>query len=203
MIINENVQYTNNQEADEFVLKGSNKNKFHGIVNDNNYGTNGSIKGQRALYSNYSNNDKNADVNLKMPKIHANNMGITGENYIELGGDINLNNNPAQFRYDYNDNNQYGINLNVDGGIKTEDINVGMNLGPENNDNKIFKNTGNIGISMKKKGNLPSVNPKSKEFHASKIDEAGHFDVDNVNIDNLKTANVGVSGQKVGDRIIQ
>ena len=49
---------------------------------------------------------------------------------------------------------------------------------------------------------LPIVGNKSNDFKASKVDKAGNFDTDNINnIDFSKTANVGVNGQKVGERI--
>jgi hypothetical protein len=183
-------------QFDDYYSK-VNKIKFHGNINDNDQGTIGSIKGHRSLLNN------NEDIKINIPKIHANNLGIRNDtnNDFGFGGGINFVNNTPSFIN--NENNQYGINLNVDGGMKTEDINVGMNFGQDNNDNKILKSSGNFGISMKKKGGLPSVNPKSSTFQASKIGEAGHFDADNLNIDNLKTANVGVNGQKIGDRIIQ
>lgn len=47
------------------------------------------------------------------------------------------------------------------------------------------------------------VGPKSSNFEPSKVDVAGKFDVENVDTENLKSANVGVNGQKIGDRIEQ
>ena len=45
------------------------------------------------------------------------------------------------------------------------------------------------------------VGIKDNNFISSKIAEVGRFDGDNINIDLTKTANVGINGQKVGDRI--
>ena len=184
-------------QFDDYYSK-VNKIKFHGNIHDNDQGNLGNIKGHRSLLTN-----NNEEIKINIPKIHANNLGIGNDsnNDFGFGGGVNFVSNTPDFIK--NENNQYGINLNVDGGMKTEDINVGMNFGQDSNDNKNLKSSGNFGISMKKKGGLPSVNPKSSTFQASKIGEAGHFDADNLNIDNLKTANVGVNGQKIGDRIIQ
>ena len=59
------------------------------------------------------------------------------------------------------------------------------------------------GNSRKKGKGLPTVGLKSSNFKASKIDIAGKLDVDNIDVNNLKSANVGVNGVKLGERIIE
>ena len=36
---------------------------------------------------------------------------------------------------------------------------------------------------------------------SSKVDEGGNLNEINVNMDNLKSANVGINGQKLGERV--
>ena len=94
-------------------------------------------------------------------------------------------------------------------GLKKGDINLG-NLGQnfvgeENTETKILLSslmTGGTGIKKKGKG-LPIVGAKNSNFEPSKIDAAGRLDVENINVENLKSANVGVNGQKIGERVVE
>ena len=61
----------------------------------------------------------------------------------------------------------------------------------------------NRGNSKKKNKGLPTVGNKTNNFTTSKIDVAGRLNVDNVDVKNLKSANVGINGVKIGDRIIE
>lgn len=47
------------------------------------------------------------------------------------------------------------------------------------------------------------VGVKSNNFKSSRIGIAGKLDVDNIDVNNLKSANVGVNGVKLGERIIE
>ena len=47
------------------------------------------------------------------------------------------------------------------------------------------------------------VGLKSSNFKSSKIDVAGKLDVNNIDVNNMKSANVGVNGVKLGERIIE
>jgi hypothetical protein len=128
----------------------------------------------------------------------------------ELGsGEIKLiNNNPTKLKNNINIDNKMGININIDGGINKPEINLnnlGLNYDENdiNDDNKMPLVSFN-GDNVKRRGKgLPSVGVKNSNFQASKIDTAGNFDVGNINVDNTKTANVGVNGQKIGERITE
>jgi len=47
------------------------------------------------------------------------------------------------------------------------------------------------------------LDKKNNNFKSSKIDVAGRLDVNNVDINNMKSASIGVNGVKVGERIIE
>ena len=67
-----------------------------------------------------------------------------------------------------------------------------------------LKNNYDIAEEKGVKGNkkiLPTVGIKSDNFVSSKVDEGGNLNEININFDNLKSANVGVNGQKNGNRI--
>ena len=44
---------------------------------------------------------------------------------------------------------------------------------------------------------------KNNEFKASKVGDVGKLNTENIDVNNLKYANVGVNGIKIGDRIIE
>ena len=144
----------------------------------------------------------NGDINSKLNT--KNKLNIKGSNNIEIGGGeigggLNLSKN--------NDENKFGINVNIGGGNKGIDIDTNFNElknSYQEDKNKENKNSLNNGISIKRNFNtkLPMVGSKDNNFISSKIAEAGKFDGDNINIDLTKTANVGINGQKVGDRIV-
>ena len=48
---------------------------------------------------------------------------------------------------------------------------------------------------------LPTVTVKNENFVSSKVDEGGNLNEINVNMDNLKSAYVGINGQKLGERV--
>ena len=137
----------------------------------------------------------NFDTNKEMGTKVSNNLEIGGG---EIDGGLNLSKN--------NNENKMGININIDGGIKGIDIDTNFNElknSTQEDKNKENKNSLNNGVSIKRNFNtkLPMVGIKDKNFKSSKIAEAGRFDGDNINIDITKTANVGINGQKIGDRI--
>ena len=137
----------------------------------------------------------NTDINKEMGTKLSNNLEIGGG---EIDGGLNLSKN--------NNENKFGINVNIDGGNKGIDIDTNFNelkISSQEDKNKENKNSLNNGVSIKRNFNtkLPMVGIKDKTFKSSKIAEAGRFDGDNINIDITKTANVGINGQKIGDRI--
>ena len=216
----------------ENIKFSSNKN-FHGSINQLNFeGQSGIIQGSRNLNKvnlggNFDNIkglrklekiDENNNINIQMPKIeikNKDNINIGDSNKIEIrGGEIDGGINLAKniptilnVKNDDNENNKFGINVNIDGDIKNENIdsnNLGMNFNIEQNtETKVLLNSSRGGNNIKKSKGLPMVGPKSSNFEPSKVDVAGKFDVENVDTENLKSANVGVNGQKIGDRIEQ
>ena len=149
---------------------------------------------------------KNPIINLQYPKFDVNTdnkMDFKGSNNLEIGGGeigggLNLSKN--------NDENKFGFNVNIGGGNKGIDIDTNFNElknSYQEDKNKENKNILNNGVSIRRNFNtkLPMVGVKDNNFISSKIAEAGRFDGDNINIDITKTANVGINGQKMGDRI--
>ena len=206
-----------NMQSAQISVKGPNfenysKNlNFHGSLNDrNNFENDLEIKGSRKLLIDENENN----INLENPKIKINgNTNLLDQQNIEIGGSqmegaINLiNNNPRklEIKKDIEDN-KFGLNVNIDGGFKKGDINLG-NLGQDfiynaKKETKIALNSGISSINKKGKG-LPIVGSKNSNFEPSKIDAAGKLEIENINVDNLKSANVGVNGQKMGERIIE
>ena len=151
-----------------------------------------------------SKNDK--QVNLEIKKYDL----LTDQNIEVQMPSVNIKNQPEEVKNSIN-LNLPEINLNVDG-KNQEGIIPGLNIDKENNENKInfeipnnlaSTEENNIRISQnaRKKG-LPLVGNKNINFQLSKVDVGGKLDVDNVDISKMKSANVGINGEKMGDRII-
>ncbi len=129
---------------------------------------------------------------------------------------ITINNDEAR---SFKKNDISNNNINMSKAIKQEE-NKNMNNinNSKDNDNKLSYNYGSgifsegetgskafsqRGTSKKKKKRLPLVGNKDRKFEMSKIKILGNLDVDSINLNNLRTANVGVNGVKIGDRIIE
>ena len=142
------------------------------------------------------NNDYKLDNN------DSKNMGIDSGHF---GGNINLKSKPVEFGFNTNEEYKIGMDSNFDGVNKNDDINLD-NLGKnfiqdDGNNDRILLSSQGGGIKKKNKG-LPLVGSKNDIFISSRIDKAGNFDTNNINIDNMKSASVGINGQKIGDRIV-
>ena len=205
--INVNGDYNN-------LLYKKNKINFHGNLNDNNYLNGVDVKGSRRFKDIINENNTNnahfeKNILLYEPiDINVNkNIDIQGTNNIgerEVNSGINFTKNtPTQLGIKTDVNNNLGININIDGGNDINLNNLGANYSNEEikNDNFVMLSSENIGIKKKGKG-LPIVGSKDNNFISYKIDKAGEFDKDKVNIENLKSANVGINGQKFGDKIM-
>ena len=211
----------------------SNKKNFHGSLNNqinieeqigkiqgsknlnklNLEGQFDEIKGIRKL----ENISGNKDTNIQMPKVEIKsneNINIEDKNKIEIGGEIsggikgekNFNKNiSTKLEYNNdNEDNKYGVNVNINGDMKNENFdmgNLGMNFNNEQKvDTKVVLNSSIGGV--KRKGKLPTVEiKKSNNFEPSRIDVAGKFNTENIDIENLNYANVGINGKKTGERI--
>ena len=193
------------------------KINFHGNINDNNYLDRIDVKGSRRFKDiinedneNIANNEKNIllyePVNINLKKnINVKIQGSKNIGEDELNSGINLmKNKPTQLGIKTDDDNKFGVNINIDGGNDINLNNPGINYFHEeaNNDNNVILSSGAGGIKKRGKG-LPMVGPKNNSnFVSFKIDKAGDFDKDKINVENLHLTNVGVNGQKIGDRVI-
>ena len=65
------------------------------------------------------------------------------------------------------------------------------------------RNDSNRANSRRKNNDLPLVGMKNNEFKASKVGAFGKLNTENIDVNNLKYANVGVNEIKIGDRIIE
>ena len=65
------------------------------------------------------------------------------------------------------------------------------------------RNGSNRANSRRKNKYLPLVGMKNNEFKASKVGAFGKLNTENIDVNNLKYANVGVNEIKIGDRIIE
>ena len=179
------------------------------------------------------NNEENKHINIQIPNLEIKNDTEINPNLpninIEkpnLKGKVNLTKKtPTNLRFkEINDeeedkkktvlkNKKNDIKKDSNFGVK---INVNMNDDSDSNNdsesntqkkNFSIENNSKSKISSKGKSRkgrgLPTVGVKTSNFQTSKIDVAGRLNVDDVNVDNLKTANVGINGVKLGERIIE
>ena len=147
--------------------------------------------------------EDNNNINIKVPKIEIkNDFEIKPElpnievEQPKLESNIKINKKDLtdlRFRPIMEEDNKYDIKLNINN--ENNFSNSGDN---EENSSKVI--SGNI---RKKGKGLPMVGIKSSNFQSSKIDVAGKLDVDNIDVNNMKSANVGVNGVKLGERIIE
>ena len=143
------------------------------------------------------------NLNIKVPKIEIkNDFEIKPElpnievEQPKLESNIKINKKELtdlRFRPIMEEDNKFGIKVNINN--ENNFSNSGDN---EENSSKVFSG------SIRKKGKgLPMVGIKNSNFQSSKIDVAGKLDVDNIDVNNMKSANVGVNGVKLGERIIE
>jgi hypothetical protein len=151
--------------------------------------------------------DDNKGININLPKIEI-------KNEAELSQEIpNINIEKPDIEGKIKINKKEPTNLRVKPNkeINDNNYNINININNENNNdtlkNSIYDeedNSKRISTSRRKKGKgLPSVGVKNSNFKSSKIDIAGRFDVENLDVNNMKSANVGVNGVKLNDRIIE
>ena len=166
---------------------------------DQNFKLSGIIYGTKDPKYNKNNNnpsENKSDLNIKGPQLDIN------------GNIIKSSNEP---KLEINGSKENEINLNIQ---KNESNNK------EIESNQYFKMSGIIladkgKVNIKKEENikesenglkgkkiiLPTVSVKNENFVSSKVDEGENLKEINVNIDNLKSANVGINGQKLGERV--
>ena len=158
---------------------------------DQNFKLSGIILGTKDPKYNKKNDkpsENKSDLNIKGPQLDFN------------GNIIKSSNEP---KLEIKSSKENEINLN----IKNNEPN-----NKEGESNQFFKMSGIIladkgktkesenGLKGKKIV-LPTVTVKNENFVSSKVDEGGNLNEINVNMDNLKSANVGINGQKLGERV--
>ena len=176
--INYNYQINNNNtqlKANNYDIVNNLENKFELKSNNNN---------QSSINHN--------DIQIEIPKVEMNlnyndiktdipNIEI--QNHIQNSNDItNLNNHKlTELRFRPIKEDSHEINY-------------------EENNANFVSNQGNSKIKNK---DLPLVGLKNNNFKTSKIGTVGNLNTENIDINNLKSASVGVNGIKIGDRIIE
>ena len=111
-----------------------------------------------------------------------------------------------------NKNNEINPEINIEGkntniGIPQLEINL-ENNNLDNANGSLEVNNSKNGQESKvyaKKGIkfLPKVGNKKEGFVSSKIDVGGKLDVNNIDVSNMKPADAGANGTKIGNRIIE
>ena len=84
------------------------------------------------------------------------------------------------------------MEINLDAQEQIQDNNL-FNI--NNQESKVYAKKGIRG--------LPKVGLKKTDFVSSKIDVGGKLDVNNIDTSNLKPADAGANGTKIGNRIIE
>ena len=201
----------------DFSLYGS----IHGINIDSqtksNYELIGDIPGNNSNKSKSVKKSSNYYLEGIIPSFKNKNPQLEINNNIKMTKpDITINNDEAR---SFKKNDISINNINMSNAINQEE-NKNMNNinNSKDNDNKLSYNYGSgifsegetgskafsqRGTSKNKKKGLPLVGNKKRKFEMSKIKNVGNLDVDSINLKNLRTANVGVNGVKIGDRIIE
>ena len=131
----------------------------------------------------------NNNINIEMPKfdfeINKN------ENINEINPEINIEGK----------NTNIGIpqlEINLESHEKEQDnnlFNININNNLENQESKVYAKKG---IKF-----LPKVGIKKEAFISSKVDVGGKLDVNNIDVSNMKPADAGANGTKIGNRIIE
>ena len=86
------------------------------------------------------------------------------------------------------------VEINLDAQEQGQDNNL-FNININNQESKVYAKKGIRG--------LPKVGLKKTDFVSSKIDVGGKLDVNNIDTSNLKPADAGANGTKIGNRIIE
>ena len=158
-----------------------------------------------------ANNEDSGEININVPKVEIKNDVEINKNIpkinIEkpkLDGNLKINKKvPTNLRFKpikEEEDNKFGVNLKVGMNNKSDQNSDSSNSNKEINPKTKNSERGNI---RKKGKGLPMVGIKTNNFKSSKIDVAGRLDADNIDVNNMKSANVGINGVKTGERIIE
>ena len=156
--------------------------------------------------------EEKGEINIKMPNIEIKNdvevkkdLPKINIEKPKLGGNLKINKKePTSLRFkaikDDEDDKKFGINLKVDMNNNSDKENSDSK---DNKENTLKANPSEKGNIIKKGKGLPKVGIKMSNFQSSKIDVAGKLNTDNIDVNNMKSANVGINGVKLGERIIE
>ena len=191
------IQRSSNEYYPPEIENNKNENKF---MTNNNVDNN--IKDNHLdnnLNNDNNNINNNNNINFDMPKVDVeiNNNFEPNVPKIDLYSQPKNNNNEVQtklnthkltdLRFKPIEENYMGMNDN-----NTKNDNIGSVISGSHRTNSIKKNK-----------ELPLVGKKTNDFKSSKIEKVGKLYTNDIDVNNMKSANVGVNGVKIGDRIIE
>ena len=189
------IQRSSNEYYPSEIENNKNENKFS--INKN--ADNNIIDNHLDNNLNNNNGNNNININVEMPKIDAeiNNNFEANVPKIDLYNQPNNNNNEVQKIL----NSHKLTDLRFK---PIEENYMGMNDNNQKNDYISSVVSGSHRTnSIKKNKELPLVGKKTNDFKSSKIEKVGNLYTNDIDVNNMKSANVGVNGVKIGDRIIQ
>ena len=138
----------------------------------------------------------NEDIHIEMPKVD---MKINSNEIIEEAAKLKMQNKSNNNNNIKKSNNHVLTDLRFKAIEEEDNKNI---LGDEN----IYsgnRNGSNRANSRRKNNDLPLVGMKNNEFKSSKVGVVGKLNTENIDVNNIKSSNVGVNGIKIGDRIIE
>ena len=156
--------------------------------------------------------EEKGEINIKTPNIEIKNdvevkkdLPKINIEKPKLGGNLKITKkDPTSLRFkaikDDEDDKKFGINLKVDMNNNTDKENSDSE---DNKENTLKAKPSEKGNIIKKGKGLPKVGTKNNNFQSSKIDVAGKLNTENIDVNNMKSANVGINGVKLGERIIE
>ena len=201
----------NNNEENEKILKNFNEinmeipeqhNNIYissGIPsNNNNININNKIGQKEYILKNINNNNSDFKNNINE---------IKNEKLPELKNIIQTSNENSENKFIINNkiNSYYNQNNNIklENNIIKESINSNYVL---NNDNNIIIKKENVIYNKNtktKNKNLPLVGSKNYIFQSSKVEPIGNLNIENIDINNIKSSKIGINGSKIGGKIIE
>ena len=192
------IQRSSNEYYPSEVENNKNENKF--IINkeDNNIIDN-HLENNLNNDNNNNINNINNNINFDMPKVNVeiNNNFEPNVPKIDLYNQPKNNNNEVEKRL----NSHKPTDLRF---VPIEENYMGMKDNNAKNDyiGSVVSGS-NRTNSIKKNKELPLVGKKTNDFKSSKIEKDGKLYTNDIYVNNMKSANVGVNGVKIGDRIIE
>ena len=145
--------------------------------------------------------DQNIDIQVESKNVKNSLKGSNNNIDIEMPKfNIEVNNEEKNQELNIEENNNNieiempKVEINLDAQEQGQDNNL-FNININNQESKVYAKKGIRG--------LPKVGLKKTDFVSSKIDVGGKLDVNNIDTSNLKPADAGANGTKIGNRIIE